>query len=149
VEKSLIYPSLPALYRIAENLSVEVATLFKEHGEKENVYVFHGDRRSITSLSKDVKDNAEAELLIPADIDAPAEITIVKIRPGSKLRSHFFSHKGTELGFLLSGQLEMTIENQSYEVKPGDTIYLQKNIPGSWKNTTDQVAELLWLKFKS
>jgi quercetin dioxygenase-like cupin family protein len=41
----------------------------------------------------------------------------------------------------------MTVENQSYKVNPGDTIYLQKDIPGSWNNISEQVAELLWLKF--
>ena len=96
VEKSLIYPSLPALCRIAENLSVEVATLFKEHGERENVYVYTVDSRSATSLLKHVKDKAEADLLMPPDIDTPAEVTIIRIRPGKKLAGHFFAHKGPE-----------------------------------------------------
>lgn len=148
VEKNHIYPSLPALFRIAESLSVEVATLFKEHGTGQNVYVYPADSRSVTSLSKIVKDNAEAELLLPPDIDTPAEATIIRIRPGKKLAGHFGGHKGKELGYLLSGQLEMTIESQSYKVNPGDTIYLQKDIPGSWSNTSDQTAELFWLKFK-
>ena len=146
VEKSLIYPSLPALCRIAENLSVEVATLFKEHGERKNVYVYPVDSRSVTSLTKNVKDNAEADLLIPPDIDTPGE-AIIQIRPGKKLPGHFFAHKGPELGYLLSGQLEMTVGNQSYKISPGDTIYLQKDIPGRWNNISEEVAELLWLKF--
>ena len=75
VEKSLIFPSLPALCRIAENLSVEVATLFKKHGERKNVYVYPVDSRSVTSLTKNVKDNAEADLLIPPDIDTPGDGT--------------------------------------------------------------------------
>ncbi len=147
VEKNLIYPSLPALFRIAESLTVEVGTLFKEHGAEKNVYVYSADNRSTTSLNKSVKDNAEAELLLPPDIDTPAEATVIRIRPGKKLAGHFFSHKGRELGYLISGQLEMTVDNQSYKVGPGDTIYLQKDIPGSWQNTSDQIAELLWLKF--
>lgn len=147
VEKSLIYPSFPALFRIAESLSVEVATLFKEQGVQKNVYVYPVDSRSTTTLTKNVKDNAEATLLLPPDIDTPAEATIIRIRPGKKLPGHFFAHKGPELGYLLSGQLEMTVENQSYKVNPGDTIYLQKDIPGSWNNISEQVAELLWLKF--
>ncbi len=142
VEKSLIYPSLPALCRIAENLSVEVATLFKEHGERKNVYVYPVDSRSVTSLTKNVKDNAEADLLIPPDIDTPGE-AIIRIRPGKKLPGHFFAHKGPELGYLLSGQLEMTVGNQSYKISPGDTIYLQKDIPGRWNNISEEVAELL------
>ena len=147
VEKSLIYPSLPALLRIAENLAVDVATLFKEHGRRKKAYVHPVDSRSAISLPKNVKDNAEAELMLPPEIDAPAEVTTVRIRPGKKLPGHFFAHKGPELGYLLSGQLEMTVENQSYKVNPGDTIYLQKDIPGSWNNISEQVAELLWLRF--
>ena len=147
VEKSLIYPSVPALCRIAENLSVEVATLFKEHGERDNVYVYPVESRSVTSLTKTIKDNAEADLLIPPEIDTPAEVTLLRIRPGKKLAGHFFAHKGPELGYLLSGQLEMKVENQSHEVNPGDTIYLQKETPGSWSNISEQVAELLWVKF--
>ena len=147
VEKSLIYPSLPALCRIAENLSVEVATLFKQHGERENVYVYTADSRSATSLLKNVKDKAEADLLMPPDIDAPAEATIIRIRPGKKLPGHFYAHKGPEFGYLLSGQLELMVENQLHTAHPGDTIYLQKHIPGSWSNISEYVAELLWLKF--
>jgi transcriptional regulator with XRE-family HTH domain/KaiC/GvpD/RAD55 family RecA-like ATPase len=147
VEKSLIYPSLPALFRLAENLSVDVATFFKEHGGRNSVYVYPAGSRSTTSLPKNVKANAEAELLLPPEIDAPAEVTIVRIQPGKKLSGHFFAHKGAELGYLLAGQLEMTVENQPYKVNPGDTIYLQKDIPGSWNNISEQVAELLWLKF--
>lgn len=146
VEKNLIYPSLPALFRIAESLSVEVATLFKEYGAQKNVYVYPVDSRSATSLAKVVKDDALAELLLPPDIDAQVEATIIRIRPGKKLAGHFFAHKGSELGYLISGQLKMTVDNQSYKVNPGDIIYLQKDIPGSWSNISEQNAELLWLK---
>lgn len=146
VEKNLIYPSIPALFRIAESLSVEVATLFKEHGAQQNVYVYPVDSRSATSLAKIVKDNAQAELLLPPDIDTPVEATIIRIRPGKKLAGHFFAHKGSELGYLISGQLKMTVNNQSYKINPGDTIYLHKDIPGSWSNISEENAELLWLK---
>jgi transcriptional regulator with XRE-family HTH domain len=148
VEKNLIYPSLPALFRIAESLSVEVATFFRDHGLEKNVYVYSGDRRSATSMDRIPRDHAEAELLLPPDIDAPVEATVIRVRPGKKLSGHFFAHKGKELGYLIAGRLEMTVDNQSYEVNPGDTVYLQKNIPGKWRNTAETIAELLWFKFK-
>ena len=146
VEKNLIYPSLPALFRIADSLSVEVVTLLKEHGAQQDIFIYPVDSRSATSLTKIVKDNAQAELLLPPDIDTQVEATIIRIRPGKKLAGHFFAHKGSELGYLISGQLKMTVDNQSYKVNPGDTIFLRKDIPGSWSNTSEQNAELLWLK---
>jgi transcriptional regulator with XRE-family HTH domain len=147
VEKNLIYPSLPALFRIAESLSVEVATFFRGHGLEKNGYVYSGDQRSATSLKNINPQDADAQLLLPLDIDAPVEAVMIMIQPGKKLSSHFFAHKGAELGYLLEGRLEMTIDNQSYEVRSGDTIYLNKNIPGQWWNTAETTAKLLWFKF--
>jgi len=148
VEKNLIYPSLPALFRIAESLSVEAAAFLKDHGLKKKVYVYPADQRSATTLERVPRDYAAAELLLPPDIEGPVEATIIRIRPGKKLSSHFFIHKGKEMGYLIKGCLEMSVDNQAYEVKPGDTIYLQKDTPGKWRNSADSTAELLWLKFK-
>lgn len=147
VEKSLIYPSLPALFRIAENLSVDVATLFKGQSAEKDAYIFPAASRPATTLPKIIKDSATAEMLLPPDIETSLEATLIRVQPGKKLAGHFFAHKGSELGYLISGQLEMTIQNQSYTVTPGDTVYLQKDIPGSWSNTSEHVAELLWMKF--
>ena len=148
VEKNLIYPSIPALFRIAESLSVEVATFFRDHGLEKNVYVYSGDKRSTASLASIPINDADAKLLLPLDIDAPVDAVIIRINAGKKLTKHFFSHKGEEMGYLISGRLEMTIDNQSYEVKAGDTILLQKDSPGQWANTAENAAELLWLKFR-
>ena len=148
VEKGLIYPSIPALCRIADNLSVEVAALFEESGDRDNVCVFPVEGRVLISLAKNVRNNAEAELLIPPDRADNTEMMIIRFRPGGTFPGHFCTHKGAELGYLLSGQLEMIIENQSYIINPGETISLKKEIPGGWCNTSEQAAELLWLKFE-
>ncbi len=148
VEKNLIYPSIPALFRIAESLSVEVATFFRDHGLEKNTFVFPGSERLTTSMPSIPKNEADAKSLLPPDIETPVEATIIRIHPGKKIPSHFFAHKGEELGYLISGQLEMTIDNQTYEVKPGDAVYLQKDIPGQWRSTAESTAELLWFRFK-
>jgi transcriptional regulator with XRE-family HTH domain/KaiC/GvpD/RAD55 family RecA-like ATPase len=147
VEKNLIYPSLPALFRIAESLSVEVATFFRGHGQEKKGYVYSAEKRLATSLEKINPRDADAQLLLPPDIEAPVEAVILTIQPGKKLPGHFFAHKGVEMGYLLAGCLEMTVDNQSYEVCPGDTIYLDNNIPGQWRNTSESTAKLLWFKF--
>jgi transcriptional regulator with XRE-family HTH domain len=147
VEKNLIYPSLPALFRIAENLSVEVSTLVKGPGAGKEAYVYSADNRPTITLPKNIKDGATAELLLPPEINTSLEATLIQVLPGKKLTGHFFAHKGIEFGYLISGQLEMTVQNQSYIVTPGDTVYLPKDIPGSWSNSSENVAELLWITY--
>ncbi|MDK9709082.1 MAG: helix-turn-helix domain-containing protein [Desulforhopalus sp.] len=146
VEKNLIYPSLPALFRIAESLTIEVSAFFKDHGLEKNLFVYPADQRSTAALEKFSKDDAEALWLLPPDIDSRIEAVVIKINPGKKLTGHFFAHKGEELGYLLSGRLEMVIDNHIHQVNAGDTVFLQKNIPGQWRNVSEGVAELLWFK---
>jgi transcriptional regulator with XRE-family HTH domain/KaiC/GvpD/RAD55 family RecA-like ATPase len=148
VEKNLIYPSLPALFRIAESLSIEVATLFKDHGLDKNILIYPAEQRSTAVLDNFSKEDAEAHWLLPPDLDSRVDAVVIKIRPGKKLAGHFFAHKGEELGYLLTGRLEMIIDNQIHQVNPGDTVFLPKDIPGQWRNTSEGVAELLWFKVK-
>lgn len=147
VEKNLIYPSLPALFRIAESLSVEMSAFFRGHGLEENTYVYPAGERSQASLQKINSNDADAQLLLPLGIDAPAEAVMIRIQAGKKLSSHFFTHKGEELGYLIKGRLEMTVDNQSHTVKAGDVVYLNKDTPGQWCNSSETAAELLWIKF--
>ncbi len=149
LEKNLIYPSLPCLFNIAESLSVEVATFFKDHGHVKRVLVYPKEERSSISLDIDTGEESDAELLVPPEIESRVEAVIIRIRPGKKLPGHFFSHKGEEMGYLLSGRLEMTVDNHPYHVGTGDLIYLRKDIPGQWRNISEETAELLWFKFTS
>lgn len=148
VEKNLIYPSLPALFRMAESLSVEMATFFRNHGFDETTCVYPEDQKYTIPLEKISKDIADAQLLLPPDIVTQVEASVIRVKPGKKLPGHFYSHKGEELGYVLAGSLEMNIENRSYELHPGDTVYLKKNNPSQWRNSGDITAELLWLKLK-
>jgi len=146
VEKNLIYPSLPALFRIAESLSIEVATFFKGHGHEKNIFVYPAEKRSATPLEKIARDDADAELLLPPDLETDLKAAVIRIHPGKKLPGHFFIHKGEEMGYLIAGRLEMIIDNHRHEVNRGDTIYLPKDTPGQWRNTGEGVAELLWFR---
>lgn len=149
VEKNLIYPSIPALFRIAEGLSIEVSAFFKDHGLANDLFVYPAEKRSTAVLNNFSKEDAEALWLLPPDLESRIDAVLITIKPGKKLTGHFFSHKGEELGYLLSGCLEMSIDNHIHHVNPGDTLYLPKDIPGQWRNIAETVAELLWFRFKS
>jgi len=149
VEKNLIYPSLPALFRIAESLSVEVGAFFKDLGPVKPSLVHPVAQRSTAVLGNFSGDDAEAAWLLPPDLDGHLQSVMVRIKPGKKLPGHFFAHKGEEMGYLLSGRLEMIVNSQPYELNPGDTVYLPTDVPGRWRNTSAVVAELLWVKVQS
>lgn len=59
------------------------------------------------------------------------------------MASHFFSHKGEEMGYVLSGTLALWVDGQRQEAGTGDFVYLTKQIPEQWENVGENIAELL------
>ncbi|MDH3965102.1 MAG: cupin domain-containing protein, partial [Deltaproteobacteria bacterium] len=89
-----------------------------------------------------------ARLLSPVDFESKAEPYLIEIPPKEKLPSHFFIHKGEEIGYLLSGRLQVQLEKAAYSLRAGDVIYLTSEMPTQWKNPGPGVARLLWIKIK-
>lgn len=146
VEKNLIWPSLPALFRMSESLGVEVATLFKDSAEFGGSPIYCREARSALTLHRGLKGRVEAEALVPPDAELPVKMTLIRVLPGKRVPSHFFNHKGAEMGYLLSGQLEMSVDSRLFTIKAGDVVHLLKDTPDGWQNRSDEVAELLWLQ---
>ncbi len=148
IESNLIYPSVPALLKIAEMLSVDVSSFFYPVENRPDRVVFTESDYSDMQFHDFSKDSISAKRLLPPDLDAKAEPYIIEIPAGKSLSSHFFSHKGEETGYVLSGELRMKLEKAVHIVKAGDTIYLGNENPFRWKNEGAEPAKMLWIKVK-
>jgi transcriptional regulator with XRE-family HTH domain len=145
IESNQIYPSLPALIKIAQVMSVDAAYFFHQNGHAQRPVVFSGEGKAafFPQLPKGV---VEGRQLLPLDAGAGIEPYLLEIGPGKRLPSHFFAHKGEEFGYLLEGELEVVVKETVHTVGPGDVVYLSRDIPSQWKNTQERPARLLWLK---
>lgn len=148
IESNLIYPSLPALFKIAEILSVEVRSFFQETADITNRVVFKATKAIDLKFPDQPKGCISGKLLTPIDFEPKAEPHIIEISPKKKLPSHFFIHKGDEIGYLLSGKLQLTIGKAVYTLRAGDVIYLTSEMPSQWNNPGPGIARLLWIKVK-
>ncbi len=148
VESRLIYPSLPALLKMAEVLSVEISAFFQERTDVERQVVFPGSGAVDVKFPELPADSLSAKLLAPLDFDGKAEPYLIEIPPKKTLPSHFFIHKGEEMGYVLSGKLQLKVGKGVYSVRAGDIIYLTADMPSHWKNPGPGTAKLLWIKIK-
>lgn len=144
IESNSFYPSLPALFKIAETLNVEIGSLFPSGRDTSRTVVFSGGGTKVSSELQ--KGNLTAFRLSPLDLEAKTEPYIVEIESGKSLSTHFFSHKGEELGYVLNGELQFNIGNTVHEAHSGDVILLTSQMPSRWKNTGPDRARLLWVK---
>ncbi len=148
VESNQIYPSLPALIKMAEILTVEVSSFFQGSGDDPSRVVFSGSEAVDIKLHALSEGNVFTKLLTPMDLKPKAEPYLIEIPANNILASHFFVHKGEEIGYVLSGKLEFKLENVTYTAYAGDVIYLTSEIPSQWNNPGPALAKLLWIKVK-
>jgi transcriptional regulator with XRE-family HTH domain len=148
VESSLIYPSLPALLKIAEVLSIDVSSLLHTRRNRKKRFVFPASESSQVKLEGISSEAVIARVLTPVDLETRAEPFLIEIAPDTKLSSHFFIHKGEEMGYVLEGSPSMTVDGTVYELREGDLIYLTLDIPTQWHNPGPSVARLLWTKIR-
>jgi transcriptional regulator with XRE-family HTH domain len=148
VESNLIYPSLPALLKMAEILAVEVSSFFQEKANLANRVIFPSGE-AVDIKFPDLPDGSiHAKLLTPVDFESKAEPFILEIPAHQTLPGHFFIHKGEEIGYLLSGKLQLKLEKAVSTIRSGDVIYLTSAMPSQWKNPGPGIARLLWIKVK-
>ena len=146
VESGLIYPSLPALLKMAEILRVEVSSLLGGKSDEKNLLVFTGQDASPVKIASMHPEAGQALRLIPVDFPGRAEPFLIEIQPGQTLDAHFFFHKGEECGYMLSGKLEARLNGDTKVVEEGQIIYLITDTPTGWQNHGEEPARILWFK---
>jgi DNA-binding transcriptional MerR regulator/quercetin dioxygenase-like cupin family protein len=56
-----------------------------------------------------------------------------------------YAHEGEEFIYVLRGDLEITLEGESYRLKPGDSFYFESATPHRWKNPGRKETWVLWV----
>ena len=91
VESRLIYPSLPALLKMAEVLSVEIGTFFQGASDVKRKVVFPASGAVDIKFPELPADSVFAKLLAPLDFDGKAEPYLIEIPPKKKRFRPIFS----------------------------------------------------------
>jgi transcriptional regulator with XRE-family HTH domain len=146
IESGTIYPSIPALFKIAQVLDVPTAAFFKDRSTTADRIVLSG--RSPIHFPELPKQDVSGYRLSPPDFETAAEPYLIEIPEGKKLPAHFFIHKGEEMGYVLNGSLELKIGNHVHQATAGDVIYLTSDHPAHWQNTGTETVRMFWIKIR-
>ena len=76
--------------------------------------------------------------------DHTMDALMYTVLPGSG-RTNPHSHSGEEYVYMLFGKLQFTLGENSYELKPGDSLCFLSSETHSWINDSQQVAVFLWV----
>lgn len=141
VERDLSEPSITDLREIAKVLDIKVSSLFRSGvtpAEEDGYVVRSGARRPIGSrtaglveelLSPDLTDDFE---MVHSTFEAHSEITSPVSRPTQ------------EVGYLVSGRLDLEIEGRTFTLNPGDSFRIRGEA-FRWMNPYDSPAIAIWV----
>jgi DNA-binding transcriptional MerR regulator/quercetin dioxygenase-like cupin family protein len=76
--------------------------------------------------------------------NAVMEPHLFRIAPNAG-SGEFYSHEGEEFLYILRGELLISLEDQEYHLKPGDSFYFESATQHHWKNPGRTETWILWV----
>jgi len=140
VERNQAVPSITMLYAIAQALGVEVTHFFPRVGPGRKLV--RADEREILRF----EGSSIAYSLLSAKFpDRRLEPLLVYVRPqeGSLPSDEFRSHPGEEFYYVLEGVLRLQVDDDVFDLGPGDSLHFKSTVKHRMGNLNDCTAVAL------
>jgi transcriptional regulator with XRE-family HTH domain len=145
IETGRVMPSLQMLARLAEVLGTSVAALFNEE-QRMTVTVHHQGERQVMGLGskRDHADHTVLERLIPYAEGRLLNANLHVVPPGGGSNGTL-SHLGEEVGFVIEGFIELTVDGKQLLLGAGSSFFFSSSLPHSYRNIGTAVARIVWV----
>ena len=140
VENGKAQVSLTLLHRIVHSLDITITALFSESREDQGVVTRAKDR----STFRIDANGSRLERLVPANLGHLLEGNLHILAPGGG-SDGVLTHEGEEVGYVLSGSLELTVSGTPYLLSTGDSFVYRSEEPHSYRNPGTATTRVLWV----
>ena len=146
LENDRVRPSLATLHRLANILQTNIGELMSDSGSfGKNAVVVRQDRRQVFEFTDGRKGiGTSLEKLIPSRSDNLLQANIHVVTPGGG-SEELISHRGQEFGFVLEGQLELLVGDETYQISEGDAFCFDSQLPHGYRNNSEVTARIVWV----
>lgn len=144
IERGVSAPSVRSLKKLSEALQISVGDLFQETDlppVSEMTYIVRRKTRPLLRLGA---TGVQKELLTPTTPGA-LQMLMVTIAPGGSSGPDSYTHRGEESGLVLSGSLELWIEDEQFILEEGDTFRFKSTQPHRFANAGAETTKVLWV----
>ena len=128
LERNTIEPSLSALRKIAKALGVPVY-IFMEEDNNTNHLLTKKDKRL---MMKFPNSTVSYEIIspLPTNNFSPSVLALsFELQPYKADSEEYIIHFSEELIIIEEGEADIILANDKFNLKPGDTLFIEKNIP--------------------
>ncbi len=148
LERGLVSPTVRTLYTVGNALGVAPAWLIDPSqatgpNNSEGTVIVRANRRQKFldrgGIRKDIASPAASERL---------KGFFVVVEPGCDSGVEPYKHTGEEIGLVLSGTLELSIDDESYTLNEGDCFAFESSRPHRFSNIGPRPASVFWVNAK-
>lgn len=139
IENSKANPSITTLLLISKALNTPAGVFF-DISEPTNSPVVRKNERPLSHTANGIS----YYLLTPHLEEKTIEVLYNEFQPNAAIEEKI-RHEGVECGVVLSGKLEVTIEDTVYVLNAGDSITIDSNRPHRIRNLADTVSTAIWI----
>jgi len=142
VEAGKASPSVATLKAIADELKTTVGELIGENQPvTESPVMRERERKSI----KEAGSGIDISMLTARDPNKQMEPLLFTFAENATSGDSVYKHFGQEFVLVLKGVLELSLNDSTYVLKKGDSIYYNSSTPHSFRNIHKGRSEALWV----
>jgi transcriptional regulator with XRE-family HTH domain len=144
IENDRAVPSLTTLHRLCKALNVSIAVLLNNEEKRAWTIMRSAGRPVIGYAQAPNGELTKAEVLVPYADGRLLEGFIVIIEPGGH-SGGALQHKGEEVGYVIEGQLELTLDQTTYLLAAGDSFHFPSEVPHAYRNPGTVRMRAVWI----
>jgi len=149
IENDKVQPSLQTLHAIVSALDTSISELFSTSTTEKKNIMRASERPHLTTKGPHGRGSGLIiENLVPASTLSLIYGAIFVLEPGGTSAGSI-THQGEEIGYVLKGEFEITIDQETYHLKEGDSFFFESHLPHSWKNIGTEVVKIIWFNSPS
>jgi transcriptional regulator with XRE-family HTH domain len=138
IENGRTSPSVGTLQQLAQSLQMPITAFFETvHGEKKVVFQKNSSHPR-TGFAHGILEDMGAGM--PR---SGAEPLLMALFPYAASGVSPIVHTGREFVYCLEGHIAYTVENETFVLEPGDSLFFEAYLPHSWKNPDDTPSRAL------
>ena len=138
VENGKTSPSVSTLQQLSTALSIPISTFFEPDHTQQSIVFSKSEQRTCFRMGEALLENLAENFSIDT-----IQSFVVSLPPGSGSGDSPVVHTGQECVFCLEGCLNYRIDNDSFELQPGDSLIFQAHLPHQWENPGNCAARFI------
>lgn len=144
IENGKVAPSLEMLQRLVRALNRDLASFFGADIASPGLVQRAGERPISTTDAIRGGTGVTYERLVPFAAGNLLEGNIHRIEPGAE-KVDQITHQGETVGYVIEGELELTIETTIYQLKSGDSFFFKNHLTNRYRNKGDKMVRIVWV----